>query len=465
MRPDDRVVHLVVTSRDDSPLRAEVRAGVRSQVGVEVRVHRVFGTPRPGDRNRFETIARMRNGVRRLVAAPWVMMLDDDVVLAPDCVATLLDALRARPGFAAMGADYDGAMAGRPGGWDHPPHVGMGATLFRGERLAALTFRWEPARCECQCCCDDLRRGGWGIGLAPGARAWHRRAPAPARDGVAPEGRTGAALAPDRPRGATSLPGRVLTAFDRHHYRKFRGQFLPTLRASGNDEPVTAVVYGLAPSERRRLRADGVDVVAHADNGVSPSLRRLRGFQDALARWPDDTPVAFWDAGDVRFQGRIDPLWTLASANPGLILLVREPAGYPESPAILDWCRYVIDPEARRRVFEIMSTHPFINGGFIAGTARSLADYLVEGDRLLHSPGLRGVAHWGDQVALIVFCHDRPDRWLEVAEGWNYCLAFRPARQFRTGPDGRTVRTDGQPVPVVHGNGGSLRWQKLPVLF
>src|SRR5581483_8364369 len=98
------MVDLIFLSRDRSPPRRDVWRGIEIQRGVGIRVHRVVGTPRPGDVNRWETIARARNAGKRLGTSPWVMYLDDDVVLGPDCVARLVAALAARPGFAAMGA-------------------------------------------------------------------------------------------------------------------------------------------------------------------------------------------------------------------------------------------------------------------------------------------------------------------------------------------------------------------------
>ena len=168
------IVDVIFLSRDRSPPRGDVWRGIESQRGVEVRLHRVVGTPRPGDANRWETIARARNAGRWLGSSPWVMYLDDDVVLGPECVARLVARLSARPGFAAMGADSAAEMASGCGNWDYPPHVGMSATLFRRDRLAGLTFRWEPEKCECRCCCEDVRRAGFGIGYLPGALAWHR---------------------------------------------------------------------------------------------------------------------------------------------------------------------------------------------------------------------------------------------------------------------------------------------------
>jgi hypothetical protein len=445
-------VDLILLSRDLSPPRPDVWRGVGIQDGVRLRVHRVAGTPRPGDSNRWETIARARNGARGLGTAPWVMYLDDDVVLGPGCLAHLVEGLRRRPGFAALGADSAGEMSGGWAHWDYPPHVGMAATLFRRERLARLTFRWEAAKCECRCCCDDLRRDGFGIGYLPGATAWHR--PVADRRSHGPtEGAPRADVAAGPP--TPTIAGRILTAFDRNHSDRFRRQFLRTLRASGNRERLTAVAYGLFPGERSRLEAAGVEVVAIADNGTSPALRRLRDFQDVVARWPAETPVAYWDAGDVFFQGRLGPLWDLVRAQPDLLLAVREPVDIGASPTIGPWTSWIQDPGARRRAFELLSAHPFINSGFAAGTARTLLAYFRQGDRLLNTT-LRGVDYWGDQVAMNYHVHSDPTVWREIAEGWNYCIIFRDRRSYRIRPDGRVESRDGVPVNVVHGNGRTL---------
>ncbi len=450
-------IDLVLTSRGEGPIRDDVWDAIQAQVGVEIRVLRCYGPPRPGDRDRLETIVRARNEGKRLGSAPWVLLLDDDVILAPDAAARLVEALQGRPRFAAMGADYDGEMDRWTGSWDYPPHVGMGATLFRRSCLAGVTFRRETGKCECQCCCDDLRRARWGIGLVPGARAWHR--PDPSRRDDLPS--DAGLAAPDD--GSEARPPRILTAFDRRHMRKFLSRFLPSLRRSGNHEPVTAFAYGLRSDERRRLKGDGVEVVSLPNNGTSPALRRLRDFPLALDGLPDDTPVAFWDAGDVLFQGPLGPLWDLVRAHPGKLLASREPLSHPETFVVEEWIGYIRDLEARARVFAIMGANPFLNSGFAAGTASAMRRYLREGDALLHSNELDGVIHWGDQVAMNVYCHTQPEVWQEIDEGWNYCLALRPPEQFRISPDGWTRRTDGKPVHVVHGNGCSLVWQALPV--
>ena len=175
----------------------------------------------------------------------------------------------------------------------------------------------------------------------------------------------------------------------------------------------------------------GVTVIAIPHDGVCPALRRLRDFQCVVAEWPEDTPVAYWDAGDVLFQGPLEPLWHLVDAHPDILLIATEPKSYPENPVIRMWSDRVIDPSARARAFEIMSTHVFLNSGFAAGTASALLSYLRAGDHLLNSPALHGVGHWGDQVALNLYCHANPGRWKTIDRGWNYALAGREPEEFQ----------------------------------
>jgi hypothetical protein len=454
-------VDLVVITRDRSPLRRDVREGIAAQAGVRLRVHRVVGTPRPGEPNRWATIARARNEGKRLGSSRWLMFLDDDVVLEPGCVAGLAEGLRQRPGFAALAADYLGETSPYPDAWQYPRHVGMGATLFRRDVLASLAFRWEPGKCECQCCCDDLRRAGFGIGYLPGARARHERLDRADHSSLPAGESTGHGGGPKPP----SPDGRVFTAFDRNHFHRFRRQFLRTLRSSGNREVVTAVAYGLRPSEQRVLASiHGVEAVTLPANGVVPAIRRLRDFQDVVARWPPETPAAYWDAGDILFQDRLVGLWDQVRANPDKLLAVREPRGYPGNPAVGDWTRTIWDPAARRRAFELLATNPFLNGGFAAGTARALLAYFREGHRLRHSSALRGTADWGDQVAMNLYCHSDPRRWQEVAEGWNYCLFMRRPGEYHVRTDGRIESRSGIVIYVAHGNCRTLVKHELSFL-
>jgi hypothetical protein len=448
-------VDLILLSRDLSPPRDDVWRGIQIQDGVDLRIHRALGTPEAGDANRYETIARARNRARTLGTSPWVMFLDDDVVLGAGCLGRLVQGLERKNGFAALGADCAGEMAGEWENWDYPRHVGMAATLFRREPLERLTFRWQPGKCECRCCCDDLRRAGFGIGYLAGARAWHRPVPRAPHPRAEPTTERKWRSSPGGESGTSTGGGRILTAFDRNHFLRFRRQFLTTLRASGNREPLTAVTYGLHPGERSILEAAGVEVVAKRENGMSSALRRLHDFQDVVERWPEDTPVAYWDAGDVLFQGRVEPLWDLVRADPGRLLVTREPVGIGESPVIVPWTNHIEDPVVRRQTRELLSAMPFINAGFAAGTVRELMGYLREGDRLVKTD-LKGVLHWGDQVAMGHYLHHNPDGWREIPDGWNYCIIFRDQRTYRITPGGRVESAAGEPVHVVHGNGRTL---------
>src|SRR5262249_47420868 len=155
---------------------------------------------------------------------------------------------------------------------------------------------------------------------------------------------------------------------------------------------------GLFPSERRLLgRLPGVDVVALPDDTRAPiPARRLRDFQEVVARLPDDTPVAYWDAGDVLFQARIAPLWDLVRTHPDRLLAVREGAGHPENSAVARWTLTIADPRARRYAYNLLTTHPYLNGGFAAGSARTMLRYLRAAYRLRHSAAMHGSANHGD---------------------------------------------------------------------
>ena len=135
---------------------------------------------------------------------------------------------------------------------------------------------------------------------------------------------------------------------------------------------MTAVTYGLRPGDYRLLsKLENVEFFPSPNPRVHPSYARIRDFQSVIANWPDNTPVAFWDAGDVLFQGPIDDLWGLVEAHPDELLVVPEPFGYPENAVISAWTSSIRDFKARRRAFELLSTHPFLNAGFVAASARA----------------------------------------------------------------------------------------------
>jgi hypothetical protein len=397
------------------------------------------------------------------------MYLDDDVVLGDDCVAQLVAALENRRDFAALAADSADEMREGFQNWDYPRHVGMAAAMFRREHLKRFEFRWEQGKCECKCCCDDLRRMGFGVGYVRGAVAWHRpmnrqmpvpetQSPRDVRSHISSE--RGSRRSADR-----DLAPQILSAFNRRDHEKFRRQFMRSLRATGNHENVIAFAYGLYPSERMRLATQrNVRVVGIPNNEVSPSLRRLHDFQDAVERLPAEMPVAYWDAGDVIFQESLEPLWDLVRTFPDQLLVAREAKSYPQNPIIVPWTNRIRDPDSRRWALGVIAAHPFLNSGFAAGTASAMLRYLREGDRLLKA-ALRGVDWWGDQVALNLFCHTNPAAWREISETWNFALAGRDRWTFQFLKNGRVATSDGNAVKVAHGNSGTLGPAALPFLL
>jgi hypothetical protein len=457
-------VDLLFLSRDLSPPRKDVWKGVEGQEGVDLRVIRVTGPPQPGDADSIATIVRARNASKRAGSTPFVMLVDDDVVLGPRCVARLVEGLRKRPQFAALAADSAGEMRRGWDHWDYPRHVGMAAVLFRRERLEALTFRSESDKCECRCCCEDLRRAGHAIGYLPGAEAWHRPlrtnratscAAFPSQSAESSRDVTERASAAGST--APALPGRVLSTFDRKHRRLFVRRFLRSFRREGNTERVTAVVSGLYPSERRSLATiPGVEVFV-APNDGHPCRQRLRNFQQVIAGWPEDTPVAYWDAGDIVFQDRIAPLWDLVRANPDRLLAVTEVIPFRDSTGARRWVERIHDREARRWALDLLMERPLINGGFAAGTVKTMLRYLKAADQILRSPALKECGDWGDQTAMNLYCHSNPHTWLEIPAGWNFCLVGLEPSQYRVSRDGRTERLDRAPLHVVHGAAGSLK--------
>jgi hypothetical protein len=456
---DDSTIDVVVLSRHNTALHPDVQRGIASQTGVELIVHRVTGKQQPHESHRMPAIVRARNEGKRLGSSPYVMFLDDDVVLAPNTVRRLLDGLCEKPQFAGLAADYLNESNGQL----NTRHVAMGAALFRRQSLDQIEFRWSPGKCECLCCCHDLRQKRMKISYLPGAVARHIPLNEPNTHFVpGPIAQNDeSALHQERPFGSMERPqdgaAYIFAGFDRRHRRKFQHRFLTSLRAAGNTEPVIAFAYNLHPSELRELRRlKGVEVIPMRSGGIAVPIRRLVDFQAPLKRLPPNAVVAYWDAGDVIFQDRLAGLWTLARQNPDRLLVVAEPWQYPENDVVARWTLSIRDPEARKYAFELLSQNPYFNGGFAAGTVSAMLRYLQATHELLHSKALQGTTDWGDQTAMNVYCHSGPDRHLAIDERWNYCICGRPSRDRRLLPEGRFVRDDGRPISVIHGNGAAL---------
>jgi hypothetical protein len=453
-RHQNPAIDLVILTRDDSPLNPQVQQGIAFQADVRLFVHRVIGNRSNQDQNRWSAIARARNTGKRRGTSAWLMFLDDDVVLAPNCVRALWDGLRTRPDFAALAADYLNESRGRMA----CSHIAMGATLFRRAALDLIEFRWVSDKCECLCCCHDLRRRRMGIGYLPEARASHISGGERGARRTIDESKVSSTDRHVRMEQSGPRPAYILTAFDRKHCDKFTHRFMTSLRGAGNKETVLAFACGLYPSEQRTVASlTGVQLIHLAPNGVHIALRRLLEFQRPLERLPPRTPVAYWDAGDVIFQDRLSDLWSLVDANPDRLLITAEKAGRFVTSVIDNWISFIADAGARRAASELMFGRPFFNSGFIAGTAATMLRYLKAGDALLHSTALRGVKHWGDQMAANLYCHNDPSNYLEVDDRWNYCLAARQSDEVWLLPDGRFIGQDKKAIAVVHGNGGTFK--------
>ncbi|MFO0899970.1 MAG: glycosyltransferase family 2 protein [Pirellulales bacterium] len=439
----EQLVDVVVLSASEGPLDPRIEQGLFAQSGVRTRLFRVTAAPRPGEPHRWQTIARGRNQGKRLGAAPWLMFLDDDVVLRAGTIAALAQQLERRPIYGALAADYLGeARAGAIA-----PHVSMGATLFRRAALGAIEFRSTERKCECQCACDDLRARHMAIDYLEGLGAEHV------------ERRSLEHCAPSvgQDRGPPPASGIVLAAFDAAHAKLFREQFVASFRAAGNQEQIVAVAYGLRPRQLQAVRSlPNVQVAPRRLGFLSPARRRLVDFAAIVAGLPSDSPVAYWDAGDVVFQGRLDELWAQVRLYPDRLLAVGEPWRYPGNPAVTDWTLSITDPLAREHAFALISQRPYLNGGFLAGTAGVLLRYFRAAEHLLSTPALLGTSDWGDQTALNLYCHSHPAVWREIDERWNYCLCGRPGETTRLRDDGLFVHPQGKPICAVHGNAGTL---------
>ena len=454
-------IDLAVLTRDQSPLNTTIAESIRNQCGVRLQVHRIVGSPGSDDPHRVATIARARNMAVERAQTPWLMFVDDDVVLAPDCVARLHHALASRSEYAGVGADYlSEARLHRTS-----RHVTMGATMFRTAALQRNPFRWETNKCECLCCCEDLRRMGNRVEYLSGARAWHLKNfhvdAIPSGAGAGPVSCENNLSSGMDTRAASKA--KILVAFNRRDVRRFQEAFLRTLRTSGNLQEVIVVGYGLYPSEVSLLSASpGVRVIRKIVNGHMPPVRRLQDFAEIVAGLNPAAPVAYWDASDVIFQSSLAPLWQLTQQYRGKLLAVREPKCYPYNPAIVGWTQSIESPRHSRRAFDLFSTRPFLNSGFGAGTAATMQSYFTEAARLRSSVELRGTTDWGDQSAMNLYCHSDRNRWQEIPQGWNFCVHDRPRGEVHVTPDGRVVCRNEIPIAAVHGNARSLR--KLAII-
>ena len=472
-------VDVVVLTRDARPIRPDVLEAIQSQAGVHVQLHRVIGNSRPSDPNRWATIARARNVARDMGDSPWLMYVDDDVVLGDNAIAQLVEDIEAQPAYVAMAADYLGER--NPNGIS--PHVAMGATLFRRDSLRDVEFRWEKDKCECSCMTEDLRKRFRGIEYSERATATHleldtsdSHAENDSRHGSAAEveAKLETTTADDRTtRGEQSVPvdqsvlvnmevshrreGEILVSFDRGHQHLFIRQFLQRLRHSGNWHKVHAVTFGMRRKHLRDLTGlEGVEL--HAFPFVTKNIPRARltGFQLPLSKMCPKTPVAYWDAGDVLFQASLEPLWESIRTLPDKLQVVEEPWPFEKNGAQRHWINMIEDEVTRRNAHDLSTGKSVVNGGFIAGRAGQLLDYFRKAAALAVGE-MKGVGG-GDQV-ILNYCYRSDPNAFHIADNtWNYCLFGRSSAECKVSEQNHQFidLVNDRVVAVVHGNGGSL---------
>src|SRR3954453_7858254 len=134
-------------------VRPEALAALEQQGEVELRHYFAEGRRQRGE-SRSATVARARNVVKEQGDSDLALFMDRDVVLPAGGIARLVHALLADPACGALGITYQGPQP------SPAEHVAMGAVLFRRAVLRQIRFRTEPGRCECFCCCEDVRRLG-----------------------------------------------------------------------------------------------------------------------------------------------------------------------------------------------------------------------------------------------------------------------------------------------------------------
>lgn len=463
-------VDVVLLTRDASPINSQVWTGIHQQAGVSVRFHRVVGIPRPTDRNRWDTIARARNVGRTLGDSPWIMYVDDDVVLGPGCIARLLRELETKPTLAGIAADY--LSERNPHGIS--PHVAMGATLFRRSVFGKVGFRGSADTCECQSLANDLRRIPLEIDYSSQANATHLEL------GKSQDRHQSNPAVPRKPQSKINIARRealhspashltqhapsdssppstpaVLVAFDRRHMGLFAGRFLKQLRTSGNHIDVHAVTYGLRAKDVRWLsRFPNVLCYPQPYTTTAICRARMSGFQAVLGNICPKTPLAYWDAGDVLFQRPLDPLWHIVQADPTKLLVTEEPLPWPKNATQRLWVQQIHSLKNRRKTQQLLHDKPVVNGGFIAGTAGMMKTYFESACRLI-SVKLKG-AGGGDQVVLNCCRYASPEKFRVIDDTWNFCLFGRSRWACRV-QSGRYVSLPTRkPVAVVHGNAATL---------
>ena len=115
--------------------------------------------------------AGARNRVKQHASSPYVLMMDNDIILEPHSIERMVAFLEANNNFAAIGISKHSVPEGSNEVFIQP-HIDCAPVLWRLEDLKKVAFEYRN-QCECMAVCEDIRNMGKEIGFLTGIRANH----------------------------------------------------------------------------------------------------------------------------------------------------------------------------------------------------------------------------------------------------------------------------------------------------
>lgn len=128
---------------------------------------RLWVTTRDDNRN----AAGARTRVKRYGTSPYVLMMDNDIILAKESIKRMVEFLEKNENYAAIAISKHQVPEG-PNEVTIQPHIDSAPVLWRLEDLQKITFEYRT-QCECMAACEDIRNMGKEIGFLNGIRATH----------------------------------------------------------------------------------------------------------------------------------------------------------------------------------------------------------------------------------------------------------------------------------------------------
>ncbi len=129
--------------------------------------------------------AKARNHIKQYAySEPYVLMLDNDIILPEGGLDAMMKFLDSHEDFAAIalrkGQAFESEEPSDPPMAEEPEHINMSCVLFRTAELKSLTFGYpggadfqRRSGCECIKACQDIRAIGKRIGFIQGIAAGH----------------------------------------------------------------------------------------------------------------------------------------------------------------------------------------------------------------------------------------------------------------------------------------------------